>query len=203
MNIIERLIPGVNRKFGTGSVILRQHILRYRFALAYMRAHDTILDAGCGCGYGTFLLAGTSARVVGIDQDAESIDYARTFYNSDNITWVCSSIEKYKGMLKSFSRIVCFETIEHCKSPEILIDSLSEMLCDGGILICSVPVIPTKHFNPFHKHDLTDSSFTEIFTYRGYNIIDKLFQEETYLNLVVSKSANPDLEAQPVIPFES
>lgn len=197
-HIIERLVPGVNRKFGAGSAALRQHLLRYRFAAAYVREGDRVLDAGCGSGYGAYILAEANAQVVGVDIDAQATDYARTTYSHENITWICSSFQDYRASPRCFDRIVCFETIEHVEQPEELILSLFEMLKDAGVMICSVPIVPTVHFNRYHRHDFSADSFANIFLSSGFFIFDRLVQEDIFLTLVVSKSKHPDLEPRPI-----
>lgn len=197
-HIIERLIPGVNRRFGEGSAALRQHLLRYRFATAYVREGDRVLDAGCGSGYGAYILAQAGAQVVGVDRSEEAIAYARTTYRHDNITWIRSHLHDYQPPARSFDRIVCFELIEHVERPNALILSLFDMLKEAGVMICSVPVIPTRHFDCYHRHDFDAHSFAAIFVSSGFVILDRLVQEDTYLTLVVSKSRNPDLEPMPI-----
>ena len=53
-----------------------EHWHRYAFAQRFA-AGKRVLDAACGEGYGTAMLAGTAAQAVGIDIDAASIAHAR------------------------------------------------------------------------------------------------------------------------------
>src|SRR3546814_15557036 len=57
------------------------HVARYRFAAEQLRAHgcrldNRVVDAGAGCGYGTFILAEAGFRVTAIEQDAGEIGRA-------------------------------------------------------------------------------------------------------------------------------
>lgn len=197
-HIIERLIPGVNRLYGQGSAVLRQHLLRYRFAAAYMRNGDRVLDAGCGSGYGTRLLAQTGAKVTGVDRAREAIDYARSIYADDRVTWVCSSLEDYSSPEDHFHRITCFETIEHVNNPGMLLRSFSRILRKDGLLLCSVPIVPSRHFDQYHLHDFTEDSFLDLLDSSGFHLIDRLLQEFTILTIVASLTDCPDLEPQPL-----
>jgi SAM-dependent methyltransferase len=59
-------------------------LARYELAAAHACDGDTILDAGCGLGDGTAILARRfpNSRVIGIDPRAASIDYARLHFGS-------------------------------------------------------------------------------------------------------------------------
>ena len=56
-----------------------EHWHRYVFARAFVRG-KRVLDAACGEGYGSALLADEAASVVGIDVDAAAIQHARSRY---------------------------------------------------------------------------------------------------------------------------
>src|SRR5207244_4909812 len=65
----ERL-PGVDGDF---AVDRERHLAAYRFARAHAAAR-AVLDAGCGEGYGTALLAEAAARAAGTDRpEAEPV----------------------------------------------------------------------------------------------------------------------------------
>ncbi|MFZ4857844.1 MAG: class I SAM-dependent methyltransferase [Desulfuromonadaceae bacterium] len=198
--IIERLIPGVNRRYGEGSAVLRQHLLRYRLAAAYIRRDDRVMDVACGSGYGSFLLAGAGACVTGIDRSDEAIEYASSTYHDERITWVCSPLEQYEAPCGVFDRVVCFETLEHLDDPKAALRSFTHALKRSGLLICSVPIIPSKQFDPFHLHDFSEQSFLCLLDACGYTVLDKLFQEGTFLTVVAAQDATPDLEPPEVSP---
>jgi tRNA/tmRNA/rRNA uracil-C5-methylase (TrmA/RlmC/RlmD family) len=48
------------------------------------------LDAACGEGYGSFLLAGEARSVVGIDVSNEAVAHARKRYAAANLTYIRS-----------------------------------------------------------------------------------------------------------------
>ena len=67
----ERVIPGQ-----VDLDLWNEHYARYLFATRLCRG-KRVLDLGCGCGYGSALLAEAAARVTGIDSAPEAIAYAR------------------------------------------------------------------------------------------------------------------------------
>src|SRR5213082_3394273 len=58
----ERIIPDE-----TEPGVVALHFKRYEFALPYSAGRD-VLDAGCGVGYGSALLAERARNVVGVDR---------------------------------------------------------------------------------------------------------------------------------------
>lgn len=68
----------------TPSMISR-HFCVYRFAKDYV-IDKTVLDIGCGEGYGSFYLAEFARQAMGMDYDRAIIDYARTRYRKRNLT---------------------------------------------------------------------------------------------------------------------
>ena len=61
------------------------HVSRYEFARALIRPGDRVLDASCGLGYGSALLAGGTLAefVLGVDVDESAMHYATEHYAGD------------------------------------------------------------------------------------------------------------------------
>src|SRR3954462_3875606 len=77
----ERVIPG---EFEVD--LLNEHLARYTFAARLARG-KRVLDAGCGAGYGSAELAHAAQSVVGIDQAAEAVEFAREHYRLPNLSF--------------------------------------------------------------------------------------------------------------------
>jgi 2-polyprenyl-3-methyl-5-hydroxy-6-metoxy-1,4-benzoquinol methylase len=121
--------------------LLREHIARYRFAAERARGH--VLDAGCGSGYGSLLLAASDqvAEVLGVDRSASAIEHARRYYRASRVRF--EKIDLLAGALSSrgpFDTIVCLEVLEHLPEPERLLGALDGRLRPGGRLLLSTPL---------------------------------------------------------------
>ena len=75
----ERIIPGQ-----TPLYLFQKHISRDQFATSYVSG-KTVLEIGCGHGYGTFYLAQHADNVLGIDVASKVINEARQQYHKPNL----------------------------------------------------------------------------------------------------------------------
>ena len=134
-----------------GRLLEAEHVARYRWATALV-AGKRVLDAGCGTGYGSDLLAEAAAEVVGIDVDAEA--FADRERRHGNVTLSVGDLRALPEELGRFDAVVCFEVVEHLDDPDPALDGLVRVLGPGGILVVSSPnrdVYPPG--NPYHKHE--------------------------------------------------
>jgi len=171
---MERLVPEhVNLHDATGSDTLELHLARYEFAAQHLFGQRA-LDIACGVGYGTRLLADRSTQVdelVGVDLEANAIEYAQQRYACQRVTFITSDAMSY-GNAHRFDSIVSLETIEHLAEPDKFIEHLStNLISSGGVLIASVPTTPSVDANPHHLQDFSECSFRRLFLRRGYREI--------------------------------
>jgi len=120
---------------------VREHFARYRFAAELLRGR--VLDAGCGTGYGSQILAGAAEvrEVLGIDQDPRAIAHARRFYSSSRVRFLCEDLlSPGAANLPAFDGIACLEVLEHLEQPERLLETLHLLLAPGGRLVISTPL---------------------------------------------------------------
>ncbi len=149
------------------------HMIRYHWAVQYILPNSRVLDAACGLGYGSYMLAslGYLDSVVAIDGSDYAIDYAEK-----NFTAVNDKTHYYVGFLpdaltqypdSSFDAIVSFETLEHVENPQELLKEFYRVLTPGGRIIVSVPNDWSDETgedpNPHHLHVYTwEKLFLEI-----------------------------------------
>jgi len=151
----ERFIP---EKLKETDETYQEHIERYKFTLDKISA-KTVLDASCGAGYGSQMMARSAGHVHGIDISEESIRYAREKYGASNITYEAMDIKKLKFPDRSFDVVVSFETIEHIGFQQEFVDEIRRVLKPGGALIISTPNVETTPkgkavHTPFHVKEL-------------------------------------------------
>lgn len=152
---MERLSFGKNGRYdGLEAAI---HIARYSFAKE-LCAGRRVLDAACGEGYGSRLLANWGAsEVVGVDISAEAIASAQQHFSSENVRFIQNDAETLPRHFEpnSFDLIVSFETIEHVQDPALFLRNIRDLLKPGGVVAISCPndwwYFPTEaERNPFH-----------------------------------------------------
>lgn len=155
----ERLIPDEQRN----DDLYHEHLVRYMFAAQFAPGR-TILDAGCGAGYGSVLLAHTGARrVLGVDVSEASIAYAREHYHHRNLEFALMDVLKMDVKPGSFDMMAAFEVIEHLDDQESFVAEARRVLADHGLLIISTPNTTTyPQGNPYHKRELSGREFSEL-----------------------------------------
>ena len=119
-----------------------KHIERYNFANKFVSKGDVVLDAACGIGYGSTILAENAKSVLSLDNSEEALEYCRTHWGAENITYDVIDLESdfQNNVNGKFDVIVSLETLEHLENP--LIETCMkfyELLELGGHLIVSHP----------------------------------------------------------------
>src|ERR1043166_1357811 len=71
----ERTLPGIPAE----NYWFQRHVVAYRYA-AGLVAGKQVLDAGCGEGYGSDLLAASAGDVIGVDLDEAAVAHAGRTY---------------------------------------------------------------------------------------------------------------------------
>lgn len=97
-----------------------------------------ILDVGCGNGNIARGIGSLGYNVVGIDFSEDAICYASSKNTLPNVEFrVCSAEEVVNN--EHFDAVICSEVLEHLHKPEILLNTLAQILKSGAILIATVP----------------------------------------------------------------
>lgn len=139
-------------------MLIRRHIERY--ALVRQYAFGTVLDAACGVGYGSYLVAKNPDvdKIVGVDCDKETIDFAKDNFEGGKISFECNFFEKIAG---EFDVLLSLETIEHLDDPKVLAEMAKR--CNVKEVIVSYPTKKTTHYNKYHKWDFSKADIEYIF----------------------------------------
>ncbi len=121
-----------------GELVEAEHLARYWW-VAPLANGRKVLDAGCGVGYGTNLLAEAGASsAVGVDI-AKAVVEAATASAAEGASFQASGIHDLPFEHATFDLVVCFEVIEHVERPAEAIDELVRVLRPPGVLVISSP----------------------------------------------------------------
>ena len=147
--IPERFIPD---EMGEG-MVAAEHLCRYWWAAQFAPGRR-VLDAGCGIGYGSNMLAEAgAAEVHGVDI-AEPVIEAAAQGAGPGVTFTTGDVAALDLDADSSDLVVCFEVIEHVEDTDVVLDELARVLAPGGLLLISSPnrdrYVPG---NPHHRYE--------------------------------------------------
>lgn len=165
----ERIVPGTE----VWDASYPDHIQRYRFALDFIPQGATVLDAGCGVGYGAAEIADNrGARVVAVDIAQEALDLAAHHFDRPAITWCRDDCHRLEAAAAHgpFDAIINFENIEHLERPEDFVARAAALLKPGGTLLTSTPNrrllnhlrgVPrdAPSSNQYHLNEMSEAEF--------------------------------------------
>lgn len=143
-----------------------EHIHRYAFAQAFVRGRK-VLDAACGEGYGSALLAEFADSVVGVDISEDAIGHARQRYSSENLEFRQGDCTDLPFGDDQFDCIISFETLEHLEDQQGLLQAFRRVLRPDGFLLISTPdkaIYTDKqgNRNEYHVSELYRGEFEEL-----------------------------------------
>jgi len=158
--------------------ILYQHLARYHFAASYC-FEKSILDAACGSGYGTELLGKLSSKILGVDNDEKTIEYAENYRTSKVKFEVCDLEKDFPQ--GEFDTIISFETIEHLKDPNLFLSNVAKHC---KTFIFSIPLNNKSQFhlgvyNLIEAQELIGKYFKNVTWYKQSDIIIESLSEPT------------------------
>ncbi len=141
------------------------HLTRYSMANAVLRTNLRILDVACGVGYGSHLLADKAQSVIGVDGSPEAIDFAKSFWARDRVSFHVASAGLWFAQDQAqYDAVVSFETVEHMYDPQSFLSSVWSRLVPGGVLLLSSPnaeFYPLTD-NPFHVRHFSDEDLARL-----------------------------------------
>lgn len=149
------------------------HLQRYEWAAKHITG-KVVANAACSTNYGWDILKVPGRLVIGFDRNLKAFEIANA---NRKLHYIRKDIqgENFDG----FDALVCLETFEHLKEPTRFLDGLSNTVKE---IILSVPIIPTKHFNPFHLHDFTEEQVVELLKKNRWQIKEIMHQDEAGLD---------------------
>lgn len=163
----------------TLSGIRHDHLARYLWVSELLGDKGHVIDAACGCGYGSSVLADRGFDVTAIDIAKDALAYAKTHWDRPTIAWLVGNLEE--PSLPDADAVVSFETVEHLIDPKPFLTAARKA---APRLVVSVPnqdVIPfdKKRF-PFHHRHYTLNEVKELLAQCGWLVTAWFGQRDKY-----------------------
>lgn len=123
---------------------------------ARLPAGGGVLDLGCGDAETLEAFHARGFRVIGVDPDARSREYAA----ARGVRVLEGTAEQLPGELDkhSFDLVIMSHSLEHCLDPALSIANVARMMAPGGLAYIEVPNAGCHHFQTFlHCSEMFDS----------------------------------------------
>src|SRR5690349_6964670 len=148
----ERTLPDVPEE----NYWFRRHLVVYEWIAA--RAHGRrVVDLACGEGYGSSVLGGAAASVVGVDANPDAFEHARLKYTRPGLRFERDMVETWTGDVDC---VVFLQTIEHVQDPDAVLERIRGLIGPGGVAYVSTPNVLTlapdgqeRSGNPWHVRE--------------------------------------------------
>lgn len=157
----ERTVPGITEE----NYWFRRHEAAYEL-LAPRCSGRTVLEAGCGEGYGADLLSHNTSRVLALDYDAYTLAHVRRCYPHLGATR--GNLANLPVRTGAVQVVVNLQVIEHLWDQAQFLRECHRVLAPGGELLLSTPNRVTfspgrdTPLNPFHTRELAADELAEL-----------------------------------------
>ena len=187
----ERIVPQAdNCEPNFASRMYQEHIARYLFA-AQICEGKSVIDIGCGVGYGSQRLAELGAESVhAFDLSTEAIRHARIHYSHPNIQFETANAEQFSTD-RQFDIAVCFELIEHVAHPRKVLENIRKALKEDGILVMSTPRALEQKRTHFHEHEFTLDEYQSLLA--DYFPAIEIYVENNHFSSMVTQACPSSL----------
>jgi len=151
-------------------VLYLKHLKAYEHALQFVE-NKTVLEIGCGSGYGNKLLAQKAEKIYSLDIDKESLEFARIHNANSKTEYI--EVDVVEGVdleSNSCDICVCFQVIEHIDIEKIplFLNEIKRIVKPSGITLFTTPnrkirLYPfQKPVNKYHKTEYTGKGFKKL-----------------------------------------
>lgn len=173
-----------------------EHVHRY-LSVASLCRGKAVLDAACGEGYGSRILASFALKVDGVDIDAGTIGAAQQKYPLDNLRFAQADLCALPFEMDQFDVICSFETIEHIADPFAALAEFRRVLKPGGLLIISTPdkTIYNQSLaepNSFHVREFERDEFLDVLKAR-FSHVESYGQRVVFGSLLAAEGDSAPL----------
>ena len=120
----------------------------YKFAAKIIGSKKRVLDAGCGEGLGTWLLAVECGQADGIDLDPAAVEAGKKNWKDPRIDLECGDFLSLSA--RGYDAVVCFNVIEHILPDDTdrFMRKITGCLTAAGVAIICTPNITSEQYAP-------------------------------------------------------
>jgi hypothetical protein len=154
----ERTLPNVPQE----NYWYRRHLVVYEWIAQRVRGLR-VIDMACGEGYGSDVLAGVAASVVGVDANPEAHEHARLRYVRLNLRFARELVDTFS---EPADAVVFLQTIEHLQQPGAVLEHFRSLIAGAaerpgaqGVFLSTpnvltlAPAGAPRSDNPWHVHE--------------------------------------------------
>lgn len=184
----ERILPAQQ---GEISIVFSRHRFAYEYVQPFVQ-DKTVIDVGCGTGYGCKTLAEKAKLVCGIDYDEEAVSYCNKNYAAPNIQYIEMDANSLK-LDTQFDIAVTFQVIEHMQNLDKFVEQLKQVVKPDGLIFISTPNVKQpqkeKEANPFHFNEMNYTQFQELISekFSSFEILGVAYASRNRIRSFVGK----------------
>lgn len=164
----ERLIPELYQETEEQWILYLKHKFAYELTKSHIKKGDSVLEIGCGDGYGAYILSETGAKITAIDIDIDTINNAKRKYTKDNLEFLNYNGSQIDLPPHSYDVVISFQVIEHVSNLEIYFNNIKQLVNEHGLILITTPnrtyrlSTEQKPWNPYHITEYNEKSIKEV-----------------------------------------
>ncbi len=167
----ERTVPGIARE----NYWFRRHEVVYQWLVDQGFARGTLIEAGCGEGYGADALRAAGAQVLAVDYDESVVTHVRRRY--PRVQTMRANLVDLPLRSGTADVVVSLQVIEHLWDLPGFWREIQRVLSPSGRVVISTPNRVTfspgvargeKPTNPFHVEEYDAAQLVDLLTAAGF-----------------------------------
>ena len=141
-----------------------RHLCPYHVVVRDVPPQSTVLEVGCGAGYGANYVSRTIKNVTATDVSDQAVQYAR----ARSVTFLPASGTLLPFTADSFDAVLSFQVIEHVQDVGAYLAEVRRVLKPGGRFFLTTPnrrlrLLPFEEpWNPYHVHEYRDAELARL-----------------------------------------